>query len=122
MISREAFEWDVLADGLEDRIGLYEIVWDANSKFPDQNLGFKYDLAESIVRAFWKKGWIELIQERSPWALADPDEENGPISADRLDSIISNPTSWYPCNSDNLLIAYLTTEAGKAALDAHCRS
>jgi hypothetical protein len=114
MISDEHTEQILLSAANEDYTGLYELIWELNSLFPDASVGEKYGAAERAARKLLDLGWIRLYQND---LKLERFEELDPTSAK---DALSDPTSWYPVKSwtsesEGVRIVLAITEAGEQA-------
>ena len=119
MISDERTEQILLLAANEDYTGLYELIWDLNSLFPDASLGEKYDAAERAARKLLDLGWIRLYQADLRW------ERFEELDIASAKATLSDPTSWYsvkwypvknwPSESEGVCIVFAATEAGERA-------
>ena len=94
----------LLSSACEDSCGLYEAIWELNSKFPDEPLGKKYEVAAAAVLELLEHGWIVLERVREG-------QEPEVISPEAVESILSNAVSWYP-EHDDTTICFVATESG----------
>ena len=114
MISDQRTERILLSATEEDYTGLYELIWELNSKFPEATLGEKYGAAERASRKLLDLGWVRLYRTDLSWQRFE--ELDTPSAKEAL----SDPTSWYPVQSwvsegEGVLIVFAATEAGEQA-------
>ena len=79
--------WHILSSSEEGYCGLWELVWEINSRYPDEPVDLRKATAERVVRTLGERGWIELY-ECDPWP-ASPKPESVPVEPDRCESILS---------------------------------
>jgi len=96
----------LLSSACEDSFGLYEAIWELNSKFPDAPLGEKYDVATAALLDLVKHGWIALERVKEG-------REPEAVSPEAVRSILSNPVSWYP-EYDGTSICLFSTASGRS--------
>ena len=108
----EVTERMVLSSANEDYFGLYEIIWELNSTFPQEGLGEKYAAAEAAVRSLLARGWIQLYRRKGGFNRDSPTYE--PVELDTIEEVLSNPVSWYP-EYANERIECTATEDGERA-------
>ena len=82
----------ILSSSEEDYIGLWEVVWEINSRYPDQPPNLRKATAKRVVRTLFERSWIELY-ECSPWP-ASPEPESVSIDPARRESILSREENW----------------------------
>ena len=99
-----------LASANEDYTGLYELVWELNTRYPSSGIGAKYTIAESTVRELINQGLIALYHRR----LAENDEVHEPINGEAVDSTLSDPVKWYPEDKGGRVVFSATEEGEKA--------
>src|SRR5919112_2852751 len=112
MISEQRTERILLASANEDYTGLYELIWELNTKLPDATLGEKYEAAERATRKLLDLGWVRLYC--TDLRLQRFEELDTPSAKEAL----SEPTSWYPVQSwvsegEGVLIVFAATEEGE---------
>ena len=86
----EALKAEVLSDQERDAQGVYEVLWSANSRYPDQSLSRRLAIAESVVADLIREGRIALV--RGEWI--GPDHEREPVS-DQQAALLDWAT-WVP--------------------------
>ena len=97
-IDKSEAEWILLMSANEDYVGLYEAIWEFNSRFPAASLGEKYDAADHALRSLHSKGLIEF--HRMIFSDDYKNHNYEPLNPADLDDMFTNPVSWYP---DSLL-------------------
>lgn len=102
----------VLSSANEDYCGLYEIIWEFNSRFPDAPLGEKYAAAECAIRTLHSEGLIEL--HRMIFTDDYRDHRYERLDPGAVDGTLSNPVSWYPDHA-HIRIVFSATQAGERA-------
>ena len=103
----------MLSSANEEYVGLYELIWELNTNFPDATLAEKYGTAERGTRKLLDLGWISLYRTDPRWQRFE-ELDTSPRQA------LSDPTSWYPVKSwepqnEGVLIVFAATEAGEQA-------
>ena len=86
----DAFKAEVVSDQGDDRQGVYEVWWAANSRHPDLSLSARLAIAESVVRDLLANGRFVLVQ--GPWI--GPDHERTVIADP--DAALSDGATWVP--------------------------
>lgn len=71
-----AFKVDVLADQERDSQGVYEVLWAANSRWPDLPVSTRLAIAERVVSDLLHEGRVRLV--RGKWIGPEFDRE--PVS------------------------------------------
>lgn len=71
----EAFKSDVVSDQRDDEQGVYEVWWQANSRYPDLPLSARLAIAEAIVIDLVREGRVLLVS--GEWIA--PDSERAPV-------------------------------------------
>ncbi len=117
-ISDAIADREILASGLEDITGIYEIVWRFGTLFPSASIADKYDVADRRVRELVRGGHIRLIRR-----FFGQHERMEPIHDADIDSILRLPTAWYPSelSAEASQISYETTDSG-ARLYERCKT
>ncbi len=69
----EAFVADVISDQGRDSQGVYEVLWHANSRYPDLRLSSRVAIAESVVQELLRRGRVTLV--RGKWIGPDHPRE-----------------------------------------------
>jgi hypothetical protein len=113
-ISDQRTERIWLSSANEDYVGLYELICELNTNFPDATLAEKYGPAERGTRKLLDLGWISLYRTDPRWQRFEELDTSSPRQA------LSDPTSWYPVKSwepqnEGVLIVFAATEAGEQA-------
>lgn len=96
----------LLSSACEDSFGLYEAIWELNSKFPDEPLGEKYIVATAALLDLFEHAWITLERVKGG-------QEPEALSPEVVRSVLSNPVSWYP-EYEGTSICFAATEAGRS--------
>ena len=97
----------LLSTATEDHHGLYEAVWELNSRFPDASLSEKYRAANSALLSLSAAGHIELYQQR-----VDGEEQAISVLTAPVADLLANPVSWYP-EHQGVQVGFVATEAGR---------
>lgn len=100
----------LLSTATEGGSGLYEAVWELNSRFPDASLSEKYRAAAAALRQLYRTGFIELYREHLSGSDSGRFE---PFQPPNLDQLLENPVTWYP-EYDGVQLGFAATPAGIA--------
>jgi hypothetical protein len=73
-----------------EEAGLFEVVWNLGSKFPESNLWQRYQAADAAIRELSEQGWIELFTMR--WMPSADEYER--IHLNAVPSMLQQPQSW----------------------------
>ena len=97
----------------EDYMGLYEIIWELNTNFPDATLAEKCGVAERCTSKLLDLGWIRLYRTDPRWQRFEEFDTSAKEA-------LSDPTRWYPVKSwgsqnEEVLIVFAATDAGEQA-------
>jgi len=84
---------------------VYEVVWHFG-KIKELDIVAKYQLADSIVRSLYQKGFIEFAEEN--WIEGECIHKS--FVPDHLDSLLSNPCTWYPDTGTGIRICICATQ------------
>ena len=95
MIDLNEAEKILLASATEDYTGLYEAIWELNTVYPNETLGEKYKVAEHALRALLDKKLIALFKASSYFGTSGAPTYSE-VAFQDLDTILTNPVSWYP--------------------------
>jgi len=87
-IDQAKLRQDVLSDGKEDYMGLYEIVWFLNTQYPDVSRDLKIAEARAIVADLLKEGQVALY--RNVWAS----NRYEPVPAKDALGALGAPAAW----------------------------
>ena len=83
---------DLVLLNASEEAGLFEVIWDLGSKFPESDLWQRYQAADAAIHELLKQGWIELFTMRwMPSAEADYER----IHPNAVPSMLQQPQSWY---------------------------
>lgn len=97
----------LLSSASEDCFGLYEAVWEVNSAFANESLGWKYDVAREALWRLYQDGFIQFEKV----VVKDGDRRSSRVEDSETAAILDNPVSWYP-EYDGTRIVFTCTEAG----------
>ena len=89
----------------EGNPGIYDLIWELS--FYDLAIEDKYRIAHKVLREILSEGLVSL-EKYQDLTLSKKIE---PIKEDKIDDIINNPNSWYPCNE--IYSITLTTKGEK---------
>jgi len=114
MISDQQTERILLSSANEDYVGLYELIWELNAKFPETTLAEKYGAAERAARKLLDLGWLSLYRTDPGW------KSFRELDRTFAEEELSDPTSWYPVKHsasevEGVCIVLAATEAGERA-------
>ncbi len=103
----------ILSSSEEDYTGLWEVVWEINSRYPDEPPDLRKATAKRAVRTLFERGWIELY-ECSPWP-ACPGPKAVPVDPESRESILSRGQNWEAPEAESPTYWIATTEEGDEA-------
>lgn len=86
----DAFKAEVISDQAVDSQGVYEVWWQANTRYPNQPLSARLAIAESAVRDLLREGRITLV--RGEWI--GPDHAREPVTD--LEAALRDWATWVP--------------------------
>jgi hypothetical protein len=69
----DSFKRSVLDDQQDDDQGVYEVLWAANTRYPDLALSSRLAIAESVVSEFLSEGLVRLV--RGEWTGPDSERD-----------------------------------------------
>lgn len=99
----------VLLLGIEDFSGLWEVIWEFHTRYPDLGEEAANASALEAVMALLGRGYVRLHRCREPYG------EMLEIAAEEQRALIVNPANWEPPASGTLSIRFETTPAGEVA-------
>lgn len=91
-----AFRDEVLGDFEDDALGVYEVWWTANTRFPDKALSERLALAEAVTAELVRHGTAVLF--RGKWVGRE--EDSRPVAAEDVPTILQAWASWVPQEND----------------------
>jgi hypothetical protein len=94
MISDEGhknLKGEVLSEVQADKFGIWEVLWRANSLFPEALMSERVAVAESVIRELQAEGLVQVLQG-DPWF--GPDDELWPVAD--VAAILRNWSAWIP--------------------------
>jgi hypothetical protein len=94
----ERFREEILSDFEDDALGVYEVWWTANTRFPERSLSDRLALAESVVSELVGQGTARLYRGR--WIGTNHERQAVPGS--ELGAVLREWGSWVP-EEDNVL-------------------
>ncbi len=95
--------------GIEDYSGLWEILWELNSQYPELAEAKRYELAQSTLQTLVDKGYLSLYRCQEPYG------ELTEIPFNEVRSLIHNSENWKEPKPDSLSLRISTTQEGEAA-------
>lgn len=94
---------------IEDYSGLWEVVWEINSRYGELSETERLVLARQVVRDLASRGWVALYRCQEPYG------DMVPLSPEEYDEVLLNPANWEPPTADSVSIRIGATEAGERA-------
>jgi hypothetical protein len=88
----QRFREELLADLDGDWLGVYEVWWTANTRFPERSLSDRLALAEALVADLVRDGTVRLY--RGEWI--GPAHERQALPDGEVDSILGEWATWVP--------------------------
>jgi len=108
-ISDDTARGRALSNACEDYTGLYELVWEFNTQFPEASAAERLRAAQVALGGLIRDGLVVVY--RTKW-LSDGYSE---VSSAEAGIIIANPESWRsPANTpDSRYYCFASTERGE---------
>jgi hypothetical protein len=106
--SPEDFLVDVLADAASYMLGVYEVLWMANTWWPDWPLSRRLRTAEETVASLVRSGLVRLY--RGDWETA----EDNPIRAEETQTVLRDWETWAIPDGPHVFL--LATDEGKSQI------
>jgi hypothetical protein len=94
---------------IEDYAGLWEAVWELNTRRPETPESENRRAAEQVLRELLGAGHVRLFRSREPY------EDVTPISTAQADTVLGQDESWAEPVRDGTSIRFGATPAGEAA-------
>jgi hypothetical protein len=99
-----------LTDAAEDYWGLYELVWELNTKYPDSSGDERLQVARAALTGLLQDGLVELFSAR--WSPSHYEA----VSAGRAVALVALDSAWRPpSDADGTFVAFAVTDAGRRA-------
>jgi hypothetical protein len=92
----ERFRAEILSDFEDDALGVYEVWWTANTRFPARSVSDRLAIAESIVSELVTNGTAHLYRGR--WI--GPTHERQAVPESDLETILLGWGTWVPQEND----------------------
>ena len=90
--------------------GLYEVIWDLNTREPSEPEVEKVRACIPVLSEFVGRGWVELYRERWATQLEEPVQPESALQA------AADPRSWAaPSHAEPWYFCFVITEAGRLA-------
>jgi hypothetical protein len=86
------FRDEILGDFEDDALGVYEVWWTANTRFPERSLSDRLALAESIVSELVSHGTACLYRGR--WI--GPTHERQAVPESEVGTVLLDWATWVP--------------------------
>ena len=86
------FRTEILGDFEDDALGVYEVWWTANTRFPGRAVSDRLALAEAIVAELVANGTARLCRGR--WI--GPGHERQPVPESDLGAVLVDWSTWVP--------------------------
>lgn len=86
----DAFKAFVLLDVHDDRLGVYEVWWEANMRYPEAPVSSRLAVAEAIVTDLLATSAVRLVA--GPWVGADQECEQVADPA----AVLREGATWVP--------------------------
>ena len=86
----EDFKSSVLGDAHADWVGVHEVWWEANFRYPALDASARLAIAERVVSDL--RSACELDFSESAW----PPVDFTPVLADRVDGLLRESNAWVP--------------------------
>ena len=101
----------IIVLAVEDYSGLWEVIWEINSSFPELSKNDKLSKAKKAIKILKDAGWVAF------YYCSEPYGELTPIQARKIDQIIENDLSWEPIHQVEGVrsIRITTTDKGERA-------
>ena len=96
-----------LVNAEEGNHGIYLLTWELGHH--DITIEDKYKIARQLLTELLKNGLL-ILEKFTDDKL---DNKIGIVSLDKIDTILNNPSNWYPCNK---IYAIVITEKGNKYL------
>jgi len=94
---------------IEDYSGLWEVVWEINSRYGELSETERMVLARQVVRDLASRGWVALYRCQEPYG------DMVPLSLEEYERVLLNPANWVQPTADSVSIRISATEAGERA-------
>jgi hypothetical protein len=88
----DSFRAEILGDFEDDGLGVYEVWWTANSRYPTRPVSDRLRLAEAIVSELLASGTARLY--RGEWI--GPTQPHQAVPADQVDAVLCDWATWVP--------------------------
>ena len=95
--------------GMEDYSGLWEILWELNTLYPEISETKKYELAQNTVQALIDKGYLNLYRCEEPY------DKLSKVSSNEAYSLIDDFESWKEPKPNSISLRIGTTQKGEDA-------
>ena len=106
--SPEAFVLQVLGDATDDLTGVYEVLWMANSWYPDWPMSCRVHVAEQAVAKLVGEGLVMLC--RGDWE----DAADHPVLLEETDAVLRDWATWAIPEGPHVFV--FATEEGRAKI------
>lgn len=94
---------------IEDYAGLWELLWEANTEFPNECAADRELATQRLVRSFHNKGLVTLYRCQEPYG------ELTQIGPDQVSGLLEDRRNWEAPDIRGLSIRASATKAGEAA-------
>ena len=95
---------------MEDYCGLWEAVWELNTRYPDLSQRERFVAAESAVRTLISQGWVGLYGDCDFGG-----RDLKPLRHEEYEEALLDPTNWEPPFPRSESTWFGATDAGEEA-------
>ena len=99
----------ILSSSTEDYIGLYEVIWEINSVYPERSSAERVAAARYAVDTLLSRGWIDVYRCEDVLAKESEFERVDPAENER---VLSEQKNWEPFKAEHPSYWITSTDEG----------
>jgi len=99
------FKWEILACAAEDRHGVYEAWWQANTWYPNRPVSERMGMAERALRELLAEGLISLVTSQGG--------QQSEVAMEQHDPVLRQYSAWV-VSPESAHVSYILTRRGMA--------
>lgn len=83
----------ILSSATEDYLGLYEVVWEINARYPETEVRQRHPAAKWVVESLLSRGWVELYECRDYIKAVSEFEK---VPPEKWSNVLETTANWEP--------------------------